>query len=197
MSIVTLKRKSQAKYNNISVGQPQFNINGVTRLQGYVGQNLISRSFPKTLKRGDAARGFGGCCGTYSNKEVLPQDIWTTEDSKTVKSSVVNNSGMIATKYMWTLRPKPFSSWKPDSNQPNSSSNYTTFLSKKAIDDKVIPKIFKKSCDGTQCILTKKALPTVDQSEYIARLGNKCYNKDICKNGFYVAKGTSEAPSFC
>jgi len=45
--------------------------------------------------------------------------------------------------------------------------------------------------------LTKKALPTVDQSEYIARLGNKCYNKDICKNGFYVAKGTSEAPSFC
>ena len=33
MSIATLKKKTQAKYNNLSVGQKQFSINGTTRNQ--------------------------------------------------------------------------------------------------------------------------------------------------------------------
>jgi hypothetical protein len=34
MSIVALKRKTEARYNNMSVGQKQFSINGTTRNQG-------------------------------------------------------------------------------------------------------------------------------------------------------------------
>ena len=36
MSIVALKRKTAAKYNNSSVGVPQFSINGGYRNQGWV-----------------------------------------------------------------------------------------------------------------------------------------------------------------
>ena len=38
MSIVALKRKTAAKYNNSSVGVPQFSINGGHRNQGWVVQ---------------------------------------------------------------------------------------------------------------------------------------------------------------
>jgi hypothetical protein len=48
MSITTLKRKTSAKYNNSSVGQKQFSINGTTKNQGWVGQTSLSRSFPMT-----------------------------------------------------------------------------------------------------------------------------------------------------
>lgn len=40
MSLVTLKRKTAAKYNNMSVGHANFSLNGTHRSQGYVGQNL-------------------------------------------------------------------------------------------------------------------------------------------------------------
>ena len=36
MSLATLKKKTQAQYRNVSVGQPQFSINGTHRSQGYV-----------------------------------------------------------------------------------------------------------------------------------------------------------------
>ena len=61
MSIATLKRKSQTKYNNMSVGQPFFSLNGTHRNQGYVGQTSLSRSLPRTLMRGNVVRGHGGC----------------------------------------------------------------------------------------------------------------------------------------
>ena len=66
MSIATLKRKTQTKYNNMSVGQSGFSINGTHRNQGYVGQTSLSRSLPRTLMRGNTVRGHGGCCGTFT-----------------------------------------------------------------------------------------------------------------------------------
>lgn len=42
MSLATLKRKTAAKYNNMSVGHANFSLNGTLRNQGYVGRNLIS-----------------------------------------------------------------------------------------------------------------------------------------------------------
>ena len=60
MSIATLKRKTLAKYNNMSVGQPQFSLNGTHRSQGYVGQTMLSRSLPRSLMKGNVIRGHGG-----------------------------------------------------------------------------------------------------------------------------------------
>ena len=66
MSIVALKKKTAAKYNNMSVNTKEgFSLNGTRRLQGYVGQTSLSRSLPRTLMRGTTIRGHGGCCGTY------------------------------------------------------------------------------------------------------------------------------------
>ena len=44
MSLATLKKKTAAKYKNMSVGQANFSLNGTHRSQGYVGQNLMSES---------------------------------------------------------------------------------------------------------------------------------------------------------
>jgi hypothetical protein len=48
MSLATLKRKTNQKYNNSSVGKKQFSIVGTTRNQGWVGQTSLSRNFPST-----------------------------------------------------------------------------------------------------------------------------------------------------
>ena len=70
MSIATLKRKTQTKYNNMSVGTEGFSINGVFRNQGYVGQTSLTRSLPRTLQKGS-----GGCCGTYNDVPVVLSSV--------------------------------------------------------------------------------------------------------------------------
>ena len=161
MSIVTLKKKTQAKYNNASVGQAQFSINGVHRLQGYIGQTSLSRCLPKTLK--------------FAGVGVLPQDIWTTEDSQTVKSSVLSNQGRIQTHYQWVRRPQPFSSWKPDSSQSTTASAYTRYKEGGALQSDYLnsaqalePRSITTNCDT--CIMTKKDISNMSQSTYIQNL---------------------------
>ena len=76
MSIVTLKRKTQTQYNNMSVGSPNgFSLNGGYRNQGYVGQNIISRSLPKTPMKGDTMRGHGGHYGSYVIKPPIQSAV--------------------------------------------------------------------------------------------------------------------------
>jgi hypothetical protein len=99
MSIATLKRKTQAKYNNSSVGQTQFSLNGTHRSQGYVGQTMLSRSLPRTLMKGNVIRGHGGCCGQYPIKTIVQSSVNYQEDSQIVKPSVINTAGMIENKY--------------------------------------------------------------------------------------------------
>lgn len=116
MSIVTLKRKTNARYNNVSVNKPHFSLNGVHRSQGYVGQTMLSRHLVKTPMVGNIPKGYGGCCGSYTIKITYPAGINYQNDYKTIKSSVINTEGMIATKYRWILRPEPYATVKPDNN---------------------------------------------------------------------------------
>lgn len=122
MSIATLKKKTQSKYNNNSVGFASFSLNGSYRNQGYVGQTSLSRSLPRTLAKGNALRGYGGCCGNYTITPSILSAVTSTEDNHIVKPSVLANDGMLATKYRWVRRPAPFSVVKSDNNNNNTSA---------------------------------------------------------------------------
>jgi hypothetical protein len=135
MSIATLKKKTQTKYNNMSVGERQFSINGTHRSQGYVGQTSLSRSLPRTLMKGNVAIGHGGCCGKFKKTPIVQSAVISVENPNVVKSSVLGTSGMISTKYAWIKRPQPYTSVKPDNNQNNNSqSDYITYLVDKTLN---------------------------------------------------------------
>ena len=135
MSLATLKRKTEANYNNISVGQKNFSLNGTHRSQGYIGQTSLSRSLPRSLMNGNTLRGHGGCCGEYKINPNILSAVKTTEDISIIKSSVKNNSGMIHTKYRWINRASPFSTVKPDINiHLNTQGQYAESISTKTIN---------------------------------------------------------------
>ena len=135
MSIATLKKKTQTKYNNMSVGERQFSINGTHRSQGYVGQTSLSRSLPRTLMKGNVAIGHGGCCGKFNKTPIIQSAVISLENPNVVKSSVLGTSGMISTKYQWIKRPQPYTSVKPDNNNNNNSqSDYITYLIDKTLN---------------------------------------------------------------
>jgi len=92
MSIATLKKKTASLYNNQSVGQKQFSLNGGYRSQGWVGQSIISRSLPRTLARGNAIRGHGGLNGSYNkmNGHTITSGLVDFNNNKVIKPSVGN-----------------------------------------------------------------------------------------------------------
>jgi len=77
MSEATLKRKTRTQYRNMSVGSKDggFSLNGTRRSQGYVGQTMLGRHFPRTPMRGNVARGSGGCCGTYYQGTIVQSGV--------------------------------------------------------------------------------------------------------------------------
>jgi hypothetical protein len=154
MSIVTLKRKTEARYNNMSVGQKHFSINGTARNQGYIGQTSLSRTFIHTPYKGPTAKGNGGCCGKYDSSTDIPaSEICCLEDNTVVKSSVLSTRGMLATKHRWITRPYPHTSTKPDYNRNiNDQGDYVTRLVKKTVTN-----IQKIDEDGN--ILCPQVLP--------------------------------------
>jgi hypothetical protein len=126
MSDATLKRKTMAKYNNNSVGQAAFSLNGGCRNQGWVGQTSLSRSLPRTLMRDGVARGFGGRQGTFYQAPIVTSGINYQENSQVIKSSVLDNAGMLEVKTQWVRRPQPTgagSSVKSDSNHHLSDAS--------------------------------------------------------------------------
>jgi len=130
MSIVTLKRKTQAKYNNSSVGESQFSINGTHRSQGYVGQDTRGRYLSRTLMKGITPRGSGGCYGEYNTNGIVNSDtVFSVENANVVKKSNVNTIGLHMTKFRWARRGAPYTSSKPDDN--HSIQTYHTYLEKK------------------------------------------------------------------
>jgi len=135
MSIATLKRKTQARYNNMSVGSKDgFSLNGTHRNQGYIGQSSLSRSLPRTLMKGDTPRGHGGCCGTYNITPIVQSAVISTNDPNVVKSSVLGTSGMLATKYRWIRRPAPYATVKQDNNRNlNNQGDYLLFTKRRHI----------------------------------------------------------------
>ena len=150
MSEATFKKKTQSKYNNNSVSQGSqgFSLNGTRRNQGWVGQELRSRTLVRTLNRAGANRGHGGCCGKYPRPFVNPSEIKTTENSNIVKSPVLNTPGMLRERFAWVRRPAPFTSVKPDDNHGvGDQASYLQFLNQYTISsiEQNCPYVLSKS----------------------------------------------------
>jgi hypothetical protein len=201
MSIVTLKKKTASQYNNSSVNQKLFSLNGTYRNQGYIGQTSLSRSLPRTLMRNGGYRNHGGCCGKFVIGGLVTSSVKSTENNKIVKPSVVNNAGMIHTKYKWIWRPQPYTSVKTDGNQMlNTQELYIQNLHKKEIKcvdstDKIPPANDPLRCSKNNGPLfrpkytpfnnpgawSKPGLKTVSQGEYMVKIDKKCGDLDDFK----------------
>lgn len=130
MSLATLKRKTQSKYNNSSVGVNQFSLHGTHRNQGYIGQTSLSRTLPRTLAKGSYNKGHGGCCDTYTdlNTPVI-SSVKSTEDSSVIKSSVLSTKGMLSRRLQKNCCDNVV---KPDGQTTiNSQSSYLEYLKNK------------------------------------------------------------------
>lgn len=175
MSIATLKRKTQTKYNNMSVGLNGFSINGTHRNQGYVGQTSLSRSLPRTLMRGNTVRGHGGCCGTFIIGPIVQSGVTSVEDSTVVKTSTLGTSGMLSSRYKWDKQVGIYPIVKPDNNNHNSQSDYVKRLTKKTISD------IKKANDpnNTDCTNTTNAVYS-NCPKYDGHYKRPIFNKPTC-----------------
>ena len=133
MSIVALKRKTQAKYNNMSVGQPNFSLNGTHRNQGFIGQTSLSRSLPRTLMNGATPRGHGGCCGKYHIGNIIQSAVTSTEDPTIIKKSVLDTNALLIERHHSTrVDSKSLSTVKPDATQNlNNQGSYINHISTK------------------------------------------------------------------
>ena len=204
MSIATLKKKTQAKYNNMSVGQPQFSLNGTHRSQGYVGQTMLSRSLPRTLMKGNTIRGHGGCCGFYPIQPIVQSAVTSLNDTQVVKPSVVGTEGLIATKYRWIGRPQPYTVVKPDNNNNlNTQQDHIMNVQKKAIQDASGCKVVKSYTIGTnsegcqvKChyVLPEKEIAARPYSEYYLELNKACTGNDVV---IASSKSTQNTPFAC
>ena len=137
MSVATLKKKAEAKYNlgrvaannglnlhrvHKSIGNDNvFSLNGTRRSQGYVGQDTLGRSLPRTLMRGNVIRGHGGCCGKYQVNPIVQSAVISTNNPNVIKRSVKNTNGMIMSQYRWIRRGEPYTSVKSDSTLNNNT----------------------------------------------------------------------------
>ena len=203
MSVATLKRKTQAQYNNNSVGFKNFSINGTLRSQGYVGQTSLSRSLPRTLMNGPTPRGHGGCCGKYPTHSIIQSAVTSLNDPNIIKSSVINTHGLVEEKlncithidktFFISQGPSntTYNTVKPDNNQHlNSQSDHTKNLAKKTIQtadlscNKHINNTTSKSCNkntsfvrGPSYINHTKPVTNyvpMSQSQYLIILDNSC-----------------------
>lgn len=219
MSIVALKRKAASQYNNMSVGQTQFSINGTTRNQGYIGQTSLSRSLTHTPHKGSVAKDFNGL---YTNPNIKASETCTTEDNRVVKKTVLSYRGLIATKYRWAKRPDPYATVKVDSGRlANDQYSYIERLRKKTLADianncppdvaKTNGTVMQKVCSTTiktaqgfpifsrnkiqaGCTVSKPAstLAAVSQSEKILALVEDCNTLDNYK--FVSPSGRTPLP---
>ena len=128
MSIVTLKKKTNQKYNSMSVGRTGFSLNGTHRNQGFVGQTMLSRSLPTTKMGGNTARGHGGSLGKYHTPPNIVSGIQYQNDPTFIKTSVLSTNGMIMTKYRWIRRPHSFATVK--SNSTNNINNQSDLINR-------------------------------------------------------------------
>ena len=212
MSIATLKRKTQTKYNNMSVGQDGFSLNGTRRSAGYVGQDTLGRSLIRSLAGSNGAlKGHGGCCGSYPivNIKTSPE-MAALNDPSVVKSSCIDTKGLINTKYRWIRRPKPFANWKPsDYSNIGDQGSYIDHLARTTIANSCHD-TSGNTLEPTCCILPgsqsysvnwKKPPPiskpnsflaAVSQSDHIRELNKKCGKNDV----FYYRKNTKIGSTF-
>jgi hypothetical protein len=193
MSIVTLKRKTAAKYNNNSVSKPNFSLNGTRRSQGYVGQDTRGRSLPKTIMKGNTPKGHGGCCGKYPINPIVQSAVTSLNNPNIIKPSVVGNYGLIETKYQWIHRPQPFSTTKPDSSFSQLIGTQQQYIEK--ISKLALNAANKSSCQINKYTPTK--CKSTNRNSQINNLTKNCVSltKDIMdhtltpKNGVAMESG--------
>jgi len=204
MSIEVLKRKTQAKYNNNSVGFSNFSLVGTHRSQGWVGQTSLSRSLPKTVMKGNVAKGYGGCCGQYIYGTVVNSAVKSENNSNIVKKSSMTTSGLLEKNYseMVVSGPNSCVTWKPDYNTSdnNSQNSYISFIKEQAIQYAdssacAIERNYPSECYCEPPKEDKKTVDTMSQSTYLDQLKSKCY--DTSYNVFYVANNTINNFTFC
>ena len=207
MSIVALKRKTAVLYNNLSVNQQQFSINGTTRNQGYVGQTSLSRSIIHTPHKGSVLKGHGGCCGTFLATNIKASETFSLEDNTVIKKSTLSTKGMLATKNRWINRPYPNAVVKVDGGRNiNDQTDYITRLKKKTLSDiatycppdvaKTVDYVARPACanlktsagfpifkQSVTCTIAKPAstYTSISQEEYLAKLHKKCEELDDYK----------------
>tara|TARA_B100000900_G_scaffold405430_1_gene415017 strand:+ start:2033 stop:2692 length:660 start_codon:yes stop_codon:yes gene_type:complete len=197
MSLATLKKKTNAKYNNASVGASGFSLNGVHRNQGYIGQTSLSRTIIGTPMKGNVPRGHGGCCGKYNDSNII-KPLHCLEDSNTVKRSVLSSKGMLRLKNKWANRGGEHAPVKPDSNNNNNfSSMYTSYKRRQTLIDlapgtSCEPKVgVVKHCSCSSDVIKdckchtkheivepKEMFTNIDQGEYIFKKTFECVSND-------------------
>jgi hypothetical protein len=211
MSIVTLKKKTLAQYNNSSVGQPQFSLNGTRRSSGYVGQDTLGRSLVRSLSKNGALKGHGGCCGKYPTPEIKTSpEMACLNDSSIVKSSSLNTNGLLMSRYRWIRRPQPYSTTKPNSYlNNNNQSTYIDNLARKTLEDssgchivrETVPKMLncsitnynKVSQNVPHIVKSEKYTGALDSSDHIRSFSRKCAINDI----FTFNRNVSNTPFAC
>jgi hypothetical protein len=202
MSIVTLKKKFQAQYNNSSVGHPQFSLNGTTRNAGYIGQDMLGRSLVRSLSKNGALKGHGGCGGHYPTPQIKTSpEMSGLNNPAIVKSSSLNTNGLLMSRYRWIRRPDPYSTTKGDSNRNNNSQSiYINFLARKTVRDMSGCNIIKDHIEPLSCDCSKKNYNSninsaknphivksdkytgaVSSSEHLRYLNNNCVEDDQFK----------------
>jgi hypothetical protein len=164
MSIATLKKKSYAKYNNSSVGQKQFSINGTTRNQGWVGQTSLSRSYPMTQNI------VSGINSLNDNTIVKPSVLGTRklQIQNTVKSTHNPQSSYITHLEKVTLAEIS------NTNNNNTENKITNIV------PKIVSNLMKTSYikfPNSSCNITKQ-FNTTSQSQYLISLDKKCSTFD-------------------
>ena len=179
MSLATLKKKTQSKYQNSSVGVKQFSVNGTHRNQGYIGQLSLSRSLPRTLAKGAYNKGHGGCCDTYTdlNRPIISA-VTSTENSSVLKPAVLSTKGMLARRLRCCDQ-----TVKPDnSTSLNTQSSYLEYLKNKCkkIESTPVPESGNnnKTCKET-CHYVKTGSDineSIAQSEYIRNIKGDVLN---------------------
>lgn len=111
MSIATLKKKTNATHRNLSTNVPLFSLNGTRRNQGWVGQDSMSR---KGIQPSN--KNWGGCCGTFNDVKTNTC-LFSLNDDSIVKSTVMNNAGMLKTKHKWLYRGGEYAPVKQQINE--------------------------------------------------------------------------------
>ena len=204
MSLATLKKKTAAKYNNMSTNRSAFSLNGTHRSQGYVGQDTLGRSLPKTPMNGNVARGHGGCCGTYVRSNIVQSCVTSTNDPSVVKSTVMGTSGQLATMLHTPL----YNVNKPDTtNNINTQRDYISRVEQEELKIVALTKTATSECNVAkvnscellpsnfihrpgkanvfgrkreECHIVKDLSgDSKSQSLYVLQLTRKCYENDI------------------
>lgn len=118
MSLVTLKKISQTRYNDkVSHNQPNgFSLTGSLRNTSYIGQTSLSKKnkVPNSTPNG-GVRGSGG--------DIIQKEMYMNcckNDATIIKNPVKNTKGMIANRFRHINRPYPFSVVQPDNNIPQN-----------------------------------------------------------------------------